>query len=170
MGMTPHQQARYALNWNTGTKTLGPEARTIYHQLVADQATQDRSQYARPQRDPVEEQARKFLTRRWLEVLIPAAMLITGIIILSATASKVALCNSLLGQLAQGLDQQANLDCSGVNDLHSFGDVLLWIGILGGVGMVIRLWMAYDFVGKERAKAARAAQAKREQEAAQPKA
>ena len=48
-------------------------------------------------------------------------VLIIGIIMQAATGSKVALCNSFVGQIGQAFDQQASAGCAVANGVHTFG-------------------------------------------------
>ena len=79
--------------------------------------SQTRSRSVTRSRTPIH----RMLVRRWVEASIAVAILATGIIMQAATSSKMALCNSVVGQIGQAFDQQANTDCSAVSAVHSFG-------------------------------------------------
>lgn len=157
MAMTPEQEAAYTLAYGSRDELRSDEARAAYDRLAAERTAQGpRPQpAARPRRSPAEDAIRAYLVKHWLEPAVPLAMLIIGIIMQAATGSKVALCNSFVGQLGQAFDQQASNGCSVASGVHTFGQVLMWLGILGLIGAGGRLWMAYGQAAQARAKIAR---------------
>jgi hypothetical protein len=165
MAMTPEEEARYTLSWSLDPKDLKPEARAIYDQMKpefdrrrAERASRPQQAAAKPPRHPIEDAIRSFLIRRWLEAAVPAAILIIGIIMQAATASKVALCNSVLGQLGQAFSTSANEGCSAANDVHGLGTFFMWLGIAGLVGAAIRIGIVYHHATEARAHFANQAQ------------
>ena len=156
MAMTPTKEAAYVLAYGSREDLRSDEARAEYDRLKAEQAAQGPRppQSARPRRSPAEEAIRAYLIKHWIEPVTPFVVLIVGIIMQAATGSKVALCNSFVGQIGQAFDRQASTGCSVASGVHTFGQVLMWLGILGLIGAAARLWAAYDKVAKARARLA----------------
>ena len=103
------------------------------------------------ERHPIEDTIHRMLVRRWVEASIAVAILVTGIIMQAATSSKMALCNSVVGQIGQAFDQQANTDCSAVSAVHSFGSWLIWLGVAACLGGAYRVWRVYHDIPEARA-------------------
>lgn len=76
-------------------------------------------------------------------------VLAAGIILGAATGSHAALCNSGLGQLAQGFSSRAYADCSVWTGLHTFSEWMLWLGVIGTVGLGI-MFLAAAHKGQHR--------------------
>lgn len=132
--MTPEQEAEYAFSYGSRADLKSDAARDAFDRLAAARAARTAAQPLQPDGPPLHSRPAPGKPRAALHAgrLVTAVVVfVTGLVLMSATASRAALCSSGIGEIAQGFSGKVYADCSAWTGVHEFGTFLFWLGLAG---------------------------------------